>query len=96
LRAVDRDGEGAAEAGFWSDVSAADRTAFQKLKQLIDGGELGQIVRVNWIITDWFRTEAYYASGGWRATWKGEGGGALLKPCPHQLDLLAMACWMPG
>ena len=68
---------------------------YKKLKQLIDSGELGQIVRVNWIITDWFRTEAYYASGGWRATWKGEGGGALLNQCPHQLDLLQWLVGMP-
>ncbi len=61
---------------------------YQKLKRLITTGELGEIVRINWIITDWFRTEAYYASGGWRATWKGEGGGALLNQCPHHLDLL--------
>jgi predicted dehydrogenase len=69
---------------------------YKKLKQLIDEGELGQIVRVNWIITDWFRTEAYYASGGWRATWKGEGGGALLNQCPHQLDLLQWLVGMPS
>ncbi|MGN6385588.1 MAG: Gfo/Idh/MocA family protein [Verrucomicrobiota bacterium] len=68
---------------------------YQKLKKLIDTGELGQIVRVNWIITDWFRTEAYYASGGWRATWKGEGGGALLNQCPHQIDLLQWLVGMP-
>src|SRR4051812_32133531 len=68
---------------------------YKKLKQLIDAGELGQVVRVNWIITDWFRTEAYYASGGWRATWKGEGGGALLNQCPHQLDLLQWLVGMP-
>ena len=69
---------------------------YKKLKQLIDDGELGQIVRINWIITDWFRTEAYYASGGWRATWKGEGGGALLNQCPHQLDLLQWLVGMPS
>ena len=67
-----------------------------KLKKLIDSGELGQIVRVSWIITDWFRTEAYYASGGWRATWKGEGGGALLNQCPHQLDLMQWLVGMPS
>ncbi|HTG43591.1 MAG TPA: Gfo/Idh/MocA family oxidoreductase [Verrucomicrobiae bacterium] len=69
---------------------------YQKIKQLIEGGELGQLVRLNWIITDWFRTEAYYSSGGWRATWKGEGGGALLNQCPHQLDLLQWLAGMPG
>jgi len=69
---------------------------YKKLKQLIETGELGEIMRVNWIITDWFRTEAYYASGGWRATWKGEGGGALLNQCPHQLDLLQWLVGMPS
>ena len=59
---------------------------YLKLRQLIQGGELGELVRMNWIITDWFRTEAYYASGGWRATWKGEGGGVLLNQCLHQLQ----------
>ncbi len=62
--------------GFW-----------QKIKQMIDGGELGKLVRATWIITDWFRTQAYYDNGGWRATWSGEGGGVLLNQCPHNLDL---------
>ncbi len=73
------------------------RTAatYRKVKQLIESGELGELRRVNWIITSWFRTEAYYASGGWRATWKGEGGGVLLNQCPHNLDLLQWLCGMP-
>lgn len=58
-----------------------------KLKKMIEAGEFGRINRVQWTITDWFRSEHYYASGGWRATWKGEGGGVLLNQCPHQLDL---------
>jgi predicted dehydrogenase len=69
---------------------------YKKLKAMIDGGELGDLVRVNWIMTTWFRTEAYYASGGWRATWKGEGGGVLLNQCPHQLDLLQWLCGVPS
>jgi predicted dehydrogenase len=67
-----------------------------KIKQLLDNKELGKIMRVNWIITDWFRTEHYYSSGGWRATWAGEGGGVLLNQCPHQLDLLQWFCGMPN
>ena len=59
----------------------------QKIKQLIDNGELGKIRRINWTITDWFRSQAYYDSGDWRASWRGEGGGVLLNQCPHQLDL---------
>ncbi len=66
---------------------------YQKIRSLIQSGELGEIRRVNWIITNWFRTHAYYASGGWRATWAGEGGGVLLNQCPHNLDLFQ---WMFG
>ena len=68
---------------------------YQKVKDLIDSGELGELRRVNWIITDWFRTQSYYDSGSWRATWAGEGGGVLLNQDPHQLDLLQWLCGMP-
>jgi len=68
---------------------------YQKIRKLIQEGELGTLVRVNWINTDWFRTDAYYASGGWRATWKGEGGGVLLNQCLHNLDTLQWLCGMP-
>ncbi len=60
---------------------------WQKIKALIEGGDLGQLVRATWLITDWFRPQSYYDNGGWRATWKGEGGGVLLNQCPHNLDL---------
>jgi len=66
---------------------------YKRIKNLIATGELGEIVRISWIVTDWFRTESYYASGGWRATWKGEGGGVLLNQCPHNLDMLI---WLAG
>ena len=69
---------------------------YAKIKKLIADGGLGQIVRFSWIITEWFRTEAYYASGGWRATWKGEGGGVLINQCLHQLDMLQWLLGMPA
>ncbi len=69
---------------------------YTRMQTLIQSGELGEIVRVNWIITDWYRTDAYYASGGWRATWKGEGGGVLLNQCLHQLDTLQWLVGMPA
>ncbi len=68
---------------------------YQKIRALIQAGELGEIRRVNWTITNWFRTHAYYASGGWRATWEGEGGGVLLNQCPHNLDLFQWMFGMP-
>ena len=67
-----------------------------KMKELVSSGELGAIKRVNWIITDWYRTQIYYDSGAWRATWSGEGGGVLLNQCPHQMDLVTWICGMPS
>ena len=68
---------------------------YLKIRKLIRDGEIGRVTRVNWIITDWYRTEAYYASSGWRATWKGEGGGILINQCLHNLDMLQWLCGMP-
>ncbi len=66
---------------------------YRKMKEIIAEGGIGRLQRVNWIITDWYRTEAYYASGDWRATWSGEGGGVLINQCPHQIDLYQ---WIVG
>ncbi len=66
---------------------------YRKMREIIAAGELGKLQRVTWIITDWFRTKAYYDSGSWRATWTGEGGGVLINQCPHQLDLVQ---WIVG
>lgn len=68
---------------------------YRKLRELVQSGDYGQIRRTNWIITDWYRPQAYYDSGNWRATWAGEGGGVLLNQCPHQLDLWQWICGMP-
>jgi predicted dehydrogenase len=68
---------------------------YLKIQKMIEDGDLGEIVRVNWINTDWYRTEAYYSSSDWRATWKGEGGGVLLNQCLHNLDTLQWLCGMP-
>ena len=68
---------------------------YREMKRLLESGELGGIKRISWIITDWYRTQRYYDSGSWRATWAGEGGGVLLNQCPHQLDLLIWLCGMP-
>lgn len=64
-----------------------------KAKQIIESGELGELTRINWIITNWYRPQAYYNQGGWRGTWAGEGGGVLINQCPHQLDLFT---WLAG
>ena len=68
---------------------------YRKAHELVHSGKFGEMKRVTWIITDWYRTQAYYNSGGWRANWSGEGGGVLLNQCPHQLDLWQWICGMP-
>jgi len=68
---------------------------YRTIQNIMQNQELGAIKRMNWIVTDWYRTQKYYDSGSWRATWGGEGGGVLLNQCPHQLDLLIWLCGMP-
>ncbi len=72
------------------------RAAHIKLKELMQSGELGEMTRSVWIITNWFRSQSYYDSGGWRATWEGEGGGVLINQCPHNLDLWQWICGVPS
>ena len=68
---------------------------YRKMRELVQSGDYGQIRRTSWIITNWYRPQAYYDSGAWRATWSGEGGGVLLNQCPHNLDLWQWICGMP-
>lgn len=70
--------------------------AFCKIRELLAAGELGRLMRINWIVTTWFRSQYYYDSGDWRASWRGEGGGVLLNQCPHQLDLLQWLFGLPS
>ncbi|MFI5335381.1 MAG: Gfo/Idh/MocA family protein [Opitutales bacterium] len=66
---------------------------YRKLHQMVRNGTLGELRRISWTVTDWFRPAIYYASSKWRATWAGEGGGVLLNQCPHNLDLFS---WIFG
>lgn len=88
----------AKEKGLVFGVMFNQRTnpLYRKARDLVRSGELGELRRTNWIITDWFRTQSYYDSGGWRATWAGEGGGVLMNQSPHQLDLWQWICGMPA
>lgn len=87
--------EAAAKSGKVFSMMFNQRTnpLYKKMRELIHSGELGEIKRTNWIITDWYRPQSYYDSGGWRATWAGEGGGVMLNQSPHQLDLWQ---WITG
>ena len=66
-----------------------------KVRSMIATGEVGEIRRVIWLATGMFRSHAYYASGGWRATWAGEGGGVLINQASHDLDLLQWFVGLP-
>ncbi len=66
---------------------------YRKMREMIANGDIGDIQRVTWIITNWYRSQYYYDTGSWRATWEGEGGGVLINQCPHQLDLVS---WVVG
>ena len=89
------------EAAAKADVTFAmmfnQRTncVYRKMKEIVESGELCALRRANWIITNWYRPQAYYDSGAWRATWSGEGGGVLLNQCPHQLDMYQWICGLP-
>lgn len=88
----------AAESGLVFAMMFQQRTnsVFRKMHDMVQDGSLGAIKRVSWIITNWYRTQSYYDSGDWRATWDGEGGGVLLNQCPHNLDLFQWICGMPS
>lgn len=68
---------------------------FQQARHIVQGGQLGELKRLQWTVTNWYRTQAYYDSSGWRATWAGEGGGVLINQAPHQLDLWQWIVGMP-
>ena len=68
---------------------------YKKMREIVRSGKLGSLKRFSWIITDWYRPQAYYDGDGWRASWKGEGGGVLINQCPHNLDLWQWICGMP-
>ena len=68
---------------------------YVKIKQIVDSGVLGKITRTNWTMTNWFRPEIYFQASDWRATWKGEGGGALVNQCIHNIDIFQWICGVP-
>lgn len=89
--------EVAAKSGKLFGIMYNQRTnpVYQKLREMVRRGELGHIKRITWIITDWYRSQAYHDSSTWRSTWKDEGGGALINQNPHQLDLWQWMFGMP-
>ena len=81
------------DAKFGMMFNQRTNCVYRKMREIVQSGGIGELQRVNWIITDWYRTQFYYDSGDWRATWAGEGGGVLMNQCPHQIDLIQ---WVVG
>ena len=96
-KAVREMNEAAKKSGKVFGIMYNQRTnpVYQKLRDLVQSGELGNIKRTNWIITNWYRPQAYHDSSAWRSTWDKEGGGVLINQDPHQLDLWQWICGMP-
>lgn len=69
---------------------------FRKLRELVKSGELGELRRMTWVVTNWYRSQSYYDSSDWRATWNGEGGGIMINQCPHNLDMWQWICGVPA
>ncbi len=95
VREMNEEAEKHPEVVFAMMFNQRTNHVYRKMRELVQSGVYGEIRRTNWIITDWYRPQAYYDSGNWRATWSGEGGGVLLNQCPHQLDLWQWICGMP-
>ncbi|MBR5542857.1 MAG: Gfo/Idh/MocA family oxidoreductase [Oscillospiraceae bacterium] len=85
----------ASKATFGIMFNQRTNPLFRKAREIVASGELGSLKRSVWIVTNWYRTQSYYDSGEWRATWIGEGGGVLLNQAPHNLDLWQWICGMP-
>ena len=64
----------------------------QKLKEIVESGELGAVRAAKGILT-WHRDKAYYESGAWRGKWATEGGGLLINQAVHTLDFF---CYLIG
>ena len=90
--------EAAEKAGVTFGIMFNQRSnpLFARAREIVKSGQLGELKRMVWIITNWYRTQSYYDSGSWRATWDGEGGGVLLNQAPHNLDLWQWIFGMPG
>ena len=83
------------ELSFAMMFNQRNNPLYQRIKEIVDAGEIGSIRHTSWIITTWWRPQAYYEQSAWRATWGGEGGGILVNQAPHQLDLWQWICGLP-
>ena len=95
VREMNAEAEKHPETVFAMMFNQRTNCVYRKMRELIQSGRYGRVRRAIWLITNWYRSQYYYDSGDWRATWSGEGGGVLLNQCPHQLDLWQWILGLP-
>lgn len=61
--------------------------AIRSLKKAVEDKKPGRIVMGD-VYMKYYRSQEYYDKGGWRGTWKMDGGGALMNQGIHGIDLL--------
>ena len=96
VSAADRMLETAKKTGVAFGVMFQRRTepAVAKAIEICRSGTIGRIYRATMISPE-YRSQAYYDSGSWRATWIGEGGGVMMNQSPHILDLFIQMAGAP-
>lgn len=97
VKAADDMNRAAEETGMKFAVMYQQRTTslYQAVRKLIDEGWLGELYRTCCIDPN-FRAKAYYDSAGWRATWRGEGGGVTINQAPHGIDVFMSLGGLPS
>lgn len=65
---------------------------YARARYAIDQNLLGRLL-MGEARLKWYRTQDYYDRGGWRGTWKMDGGGSLANQTIHEIDLLR---WLMG
>lgn len=89
--------ETAGNSGLVFSVVFHQRTypKYQRIRSMIQNGEIGTVNRILLENSRYFRTPYYHHSGSWRSSWKGEGGGALINQGQHILDIWQWLFGMP-
>jgi len=80
---------------FAVDFQKRMEPAIQAAMAFVRAGHLGELYRTVMISPE-YRTQPYYDSGTWRATWKGEGGGVMMNQAPHIMDVFIHLAGMPA
>lgn len=68
---------------------------YEKIKEMLTLGEVGELLRIDYVNTKPYRTKCYHTSSPWRSSFEHEGGGLLINQGQHYLDLWQWLFGMP-